>query len=166
MNQASEPTSKDQAAPRASTSEEHRPALGEAPPASSGRGVRSLLFAPLKSLWRLSRPIRQPVVSRFDQHMATVLRADLNVISDQLNRFAVQTAQAQQQSLTAMREMNIFVEGLVREIAQLQEQVQMLSQTCAQLGPASESFAPWAEGEGGRPATIVHGRYDCQEIST
>ena len=134
-------------------------------PAATERRIRSFALAPLKAVWRLLRPLRQPVVSRVDQHIAAVLRADLNVISDQLNQFAVQTAQAQQQSLIAMREMNLFVEGLVREIAQLQEQVQTLSQACAQLAPAAAGrFAPWTEDDG--DAAAAHDRFDRREINT
>ena len=135
-----------------------------APSFLSGRGIRSISLAPLKAIWRLLRPIRRPIVSRVDQHIATVLRADLNVLSDQLNKFAVQTAQAQQQSLIAMRETNIFIEGLVREVAQLQEQVQTLSQTCAQLALSAGPFAPWADRD--RQATTSPNRFEPYEIGS
>jgi hypothetical protein len=120
----------------------------------------------LKAIWRLLKPIRQPVMSRVDQHIATVLRADLNVLSDQLNKFAVQTAQAQQQSLIAMRETNIFIEGLVREVAQLQEQVQSMSQTCAQLAVSTGPYAPWAERDSDRLATTSPSRFEPYEIGS
>lgn len=135
-----------------------------APPSLAGRGIRSLSAATLKAIWRLLKPIRQPVMSRVDQHIAMVLRADLNVLSDQLNKFAVQTAQAQQQSLIAMRETNIFIEGLVREVAQLQEQVQTLSQTCAQLALSAGPFAPWADRD--RQATTSPNRFEPYEIGS
>jgi len=139
---------------------------GGAPPSVSGRGIRSLTIAPLKAIWRLLKPIRQPVMSRVDQHIATVLRADLNVLSDQLNKFAVQTAQAQQQSLIAMRETNIFIEGLVREVAQLQEQVQTLSQACTQLAVSAGPFTPWADRDSDRQATISSSRFEPYEIGS
>ncbi|HVW39601.1 MAG TPA: hypothetical protein VHB99_19925 [Pirellulales bacterium] len=144
---------------RASAAEARSTKPGDAPLPRAKGGLRSLSVAPLKAIWRLLKPLRQPFMSRVDQHIATVLRADLNVLSDQLNKFAVQTAQAQQQSLIAMRETNIFIEGLVREIAQLQEQVQSLSQNCTPL-------AAWADGDGGRQATTSPSRFEPYEIGS
>lgn len=136
--------------------------------ATRRRNVRSLALAPLKAAWRLLKPIREPLVVRFDRHIAGVLHADVSVLSDQFDQFAAQTAEAQQQSLAAMRETNLFVDGLVREIAQLQEQVQTLSQTCAQLAPLAGRFAAPAHGDDETSGSSAAGpiRLDRQEIRT
>ncbi len=63
-----------------------------------------------------------------------------------------------------MREPNIFIEGLVREVAQLQEQVQSLSQTCAQLALSTGPYAPWADREGDRHAMNSPSRFEAYEI--
>lgn len=131
------------------------------------RSVRSLALVPLKSAWRLLKPIRAPLAARFDQRVATVLHAQLSVLSDEIREFAAQTAEAQRQSLAAIRETNLFVDGLVREIAQLQEQVQTLSQICAHLAPTPGSFAASAGGVES-PGLSVAGpnRLDCQRTET
>ena len=111
-------------------------------------------------------PLRRPVLSRVDQHIARVLRADLNVLSDQLNRFAVQTAEAQQQSLLAIREMNIFIDGLLREMAQLQEQIQTLSLTCSQLAASADHEADQTGRERGREAALLQAAFERQQLRT
>ncbi|HUY90535.1 MAG TPA: hypothetical protein VMV10_17490 [Pirellulales bacterium] len=154
--------------PEPAPSEQRPPGACEATQPAPRRSFRSLSLSPLKAAWRLFKPIREPLVVRFDRHVAGVLHADLSVLSAQFAQFAAQTAEAQQQSLAAMRETNIFVDGLVREIAQLQEQVQTLSQTCAQLSPAAGRFAARADGEGETPAVSAAGpnRLDRQRTQT
>lgn len=135
-----------------------------APPAAR-RSFRSLALTPLKSAWRLIKPIRDPLIARFDRRVATVLHAQLSVLSRQIGEFAAQTAETQRQSLAAMRETNLFVDGLVREIAQLQEQVQALSHACAQLAPGR--FAAHASDvESPGHAAAGPNRLDCQRTET
>ena len=136
-------------------------------PAPAPRRVRSLALAPLKAAWRLLKPIRARLAARFDRRVATVLHAQLSVLSDQIREFAGQTAEAQRQSLAATRETNLFVDGLVREIAQMQEQVQTLSQACAQLASTPGSAAANASGvESPGLCSAGLNRLDCQRTET
>lgn len=118
-----------------------------APAATLRRRVRSLVFTPLKLGWRLLRPLRRPLVARFDYRIVQLLGVEFQGLSTQMNRLSVQVAQAQDQQLATIREMNIFVEGLVREIARLQSQVQALSQTYAQVLSAECRPTPWYGAE-------------------
>jgi hypothetical protein len=131
---------------------EHCPAdevapLGGPKTVNLRRRVRSLVFAPLKLVWRLLRPLRRPLVARFDFRIVQLLGDQFQGLSTQMNRLSVQVAQAHDQHLATTRDMNVFVEGLVREIARLQAQLQALSQTYAQVLSAQSQPAPWYAAE-------------------
>ena len=123
-------------------------------PHSSGAGapaVRSTLrlicMAPLRLLWQLTRPIRRPLVARFDRRIVTLMGADFRALSEQMNCLSTQVMQSNERHLNAVREMNVFVEGLVREVARLQSQMLALSQLCAQNLSHERPPASWYEPE-------------------
>ena len=140
----------------AAVSIDDAPRLGQAPSGALRRRIRSLVIAPLKLVWRLLRPLRRPLVARFDYRIVQLLGVEFQGLSTQMNRLSVQVAQAQDQQLATIREMNLFVEGLVREIARVQSQVQVLSQTYAQVLSAEGRPAAWYGPESAE-LTTSHG---------
>ena len=109
--------------------------------------LRFLCVAPLRLLWQLTRPIRRPLVARFDRRIVDLMGADFRALSEQMNCLSTQVLQSNERHLNTVREMNVFVEGLVREVARLQSQMLALSQLCAQ-NLSHESEPPsWYEPE-------------------
>ena len=107
--------------------------------------VRFICVAPLRLLWQLTRPIRRPLVARFDRRIVNLMGADFRALSEQMNCLSTQVMQSNERHLNAVREMNVFVEGLVREVARLQAQMLALSQLCAQNLSHERGPTSWYE---------------------
>lgn len=122
--------------------------------AKSGRGtaIKSICAAPLKLLWHATRPVRRPIVAKFDNYIVHLLGADFRALSDQLSRVSVQVAEANERHANSVRDMNVFVDGLLREVGRLQSQMLALSQICAQ-GRQTGDPASWYERE---PEAFTH----------
>lgn len=128
-----------------------RSAADSSPEETSKPGLRvvlSLLWAgALKVFWRAARPVGRPVVAKLDRHFLQLLDADFQTLSEQMNRLSTQVMEANESHVNAVREMNVFVDGMLREVARLQSQVLTLSQICSQNLPADARPAPWYERE-------------------
>lgn len=109
--------------------------------------LRFLCVAPLRLLWQLTRPIRRPLVARFDRRIVNLMGADFRALSEQMNCLSTQVMQSNERHLDTVREMNVFVEGLVREVARLQSQMLALSQLCAQNLSKERRPTSWYEPE-------------------
>lgn len=119
-------------------------------PAASSAGLAvlsAIARAPFKLLWRLTRPIRRPMVAKFDDRIVRLVGADFRALSEQVDRLSLQVADANSRHLDAVREMNLFVEGLVREVARMQTQILTLTQLCAQQSPGERQPAPWRDAK-------------------
>ncbi len=112
-----------------------------------GLVLASLWAGVLKVFWRATRSVRRPVVAKLDRHVLQLLHADFQTLSEQLNHLSAQVTEANASHVNAVREMNVFVDGMLREVARLQSQVLTLSQICSQNLPADARPAPWYDHE-------------------
>jgi len=101
------------------------------------RWIKAPLKAILKPLWRLSAPVRRPLLRKFDEHLAHALAQNLIGPSARLEATHAAVAGALvrlEGSLQVGRHVvehqnadaNLLLDGLVREVARLQLQIEAL----------------------------------------
>lgn len=110
-----------------------------------GETLASLWTTLLRPIWRMTRAVRRPVVAKLDNHVTQLLSPDFRTLFEQLNKLSVQIAEANERQVTTLREMNVFVDGMLREVARLQSQMVSLSQLCSQNLAQDCGPPPWRE---------------------
>ncbi len=105
--------------------------------------MKRLLKLVLKPLWRLTRPFRAPLVSRFDDRVSRLVSNSVNarmlpelieplaVILRRLERIEDSLARADRTAMALSEEVDLVLNGVSREIFRLQAQVEHLQTTLA-----------------------------------
>jgi len=105
--------------------------------------MKRIVSKVLKSLWRMTSPVRRPLVSRFDAHVSAAVATTLNArmmpelihplvgAMHKLDRIEAALARADLAASTAAEEVDLVLNGISREVFRLQAQVEALHRTVA-----------------------------------
>ncbi len=92
----------------------------------------------LKALWRMTSPVRRPLVARFNAHVSRIVSGTVNermmpellqplaVALKRLERIEESLARAEHSASAAVEEVDLVLNGVSREIFRLQAQVESL----------------------------------------
>jgi hypothetical protein len=125
--------------------------------------LKALAKAAARPFWRLTGPVRRPLARKFDEHVARVVEAalqthsrdvhvtvdppDLGRIETMMGELAAALGMARQISEHHAEEANLLMDGLVREVARLQLQLEGLAELVDDLRSESSLVVVGGEEE-------------------
>jgi hypothetical protein len=114
--------------------------------------LKSALKSAARRIWRLTAPVRRPVVRKFDERLNRLVSAalqahrpvlqlqvappDLSQIESAIHDMAASLRMARQVSEHHASEANLLMDNLLREVVRLQMQVEALSEQVDELRSA------------------------------
>lgn len=97
------------------------------------RVIETLLKAPARLFWRLARPVRRALMQRLNAHLAHVVAeglagpsARLDAVTAALGRIEESVNVGRHVAEHQSADANLLLDGLVREVARLQMQIEAL----------------------------------------
>ena len=105
-----------------------------------------LLKLVLKPIWRMTRPIRTPILARFDARVSLLVSNSVNarmlpeliepltIVLRRLERIEDSLARADRSAMALSQEVDLVLNGVSREIFRLQAQLEHLQTTLARDG--------------------------------